>query len=146
MRLYVYFAFLGLVQLLLLFTTIWELAERHALLQSSLPYVNFFAGLCIKFVKCAHCLYLFFISVYCPAVGPLFAFFPPFFRGDTNAIYRLFFCFVFLKRILIQFIHRVVQHFLRPFVGIPDGFDQDYVRWMDERSQRLFIDSMNSEV
>uniref|UniRef100_A0A915NG96 Tyrosine-protein phosphatase domain-containing protein n=2 Tax=Meloidogyne TaxID=189290 RepID=A0A915NG96_9BILA len=44
------------------------------------------------------------------------------------------------------FIHRVVQHFLRPFVGIPDGFDQDYVRWMDERSQRLFIDSMNSEI
>lgn len=43
-----------------------------------------------------------------------------------------------------QFIHRVVQHFLRPFVGTPDGFDQDYVRWIDERSQRLFVDNINS--
>jgi len=63
MRLYVYFAFLGLVQLLLLFTNIWELAERHALLQSSLLYVNFFAGQCIKFVKCAHCLFIFYSSI-----------------------------------------------------------------------------------
>lgn len=38
------------------------------------------------------------------------------------------------------FVHRVVQHFVRPFVGAPNGFEQDYARWLDERSQRLFVD------
>lgn len=44
------------------------------------------------------------------------------------------------------FIHRVVQHFIRPLVGLPKGFEQDYIRWLDERSQRLFIDDFNREV
>jgi hypothetical protein len=39
-----------------------------------------------------------------------------------------------------------VQHFIRPFVGLPNGFGPDYVRWLDERSQRLFVDDLNSEV
>ncbi|KAI3415906.1 hypothetical protein GPALN_005470 [Globodera pallida] len=44
------------------------------------------------------------------------------------------------------FIHRVVQHFIRPFVGVPVGFEQDYVRWLDERSQRLFVDDFDREI
>lgn len=44
------------------------------------------------------------------------------------------------------FVHRVVQHFIRPIAGVPQGFDKDYARWLDERSQRLFVDSFNIEV
>jgi len=44
------------------------------------------------------------------------------------------------------FIHRVVQHFVQPIVGLPDGLDADYVRWLDERSQRLFVDDINTEI
>ena len=42
--------------------------------------------------------------------------------------------------------HRVVQHFIRPFVGSSTSFQQDYIRWLDERSQRLFVYDLNSEV
>lgn len=44
------------------------------------------------------------------------------------------------------FVHRVVQAFICPIVGLPRGFEQDYNRWLDERSQRLFIDDFNREV
>jgi hypothetical protein len=47
---------------------------------------------------------------------------------------------------IIQFIHRVVQHFIRPSVDVPQGFEHDYVRWLDERSQRLFVDDLENEV
>lgn len=44
------------------------------------------------------------------------------------------------------FIHRVVQHFIRPSVDVPQGFEHDYVRWLDERSQRLFVDDLENEI
>lgn len=44
------------------------------------------------------------------------------------------------------FIHRVVQHFIDPVAGLPLGFEQDYSRWLDERSQRLFVDDCHGEV
>jgi len=44
------------------------------------------------------------------------------------------------------FIHRVVQHFIKPMAGLPKGFEQDYSRWLDERSQRLFVDDCHGEV
>ncbi|KAI1722112.1 protein-tyrosine phosphatase domain-containing protein [Ditylenchus destructor] len=44
------------------------------------------------------------------------------------------------------FVHRVVQHFIRPLVGIPKGFEADYARWLDERSQRLFVDDFQNKI
>ncbi|KAF7639071.1 Tyrosine-protein phosphatase domain-containing protein [Meloidogyne graminicola] len=65
-----------------------------------------------------------------------------------RSVHYLRFCRSFSVETPMQyiFIHRVVQHFLRHFVGTPDGFDQDYVRWIDERSQRLFVDNINSSI
>jgi hypothetical protein len=44
------------------------------------------------------------------------------------------------------FVHRIVQHFIRPLSGQPNGFQGDYARWLDERSQRLFVDDFSREV
>lgn len=41
------------------------------------------------------------------------------------------------------FVHRIVQHFIFPIAGPPQGFKEDYARWLDERSQRLFLDEFN---
>jgi hypothetical protein len=30
--------------------------------------------------------------------------------------------------------------------GLPQGFEQDYGRWLDERSQRLFVDDCHGDV
>jgi protein tyrosine phosphatase len=37
------------------------------------------------------------------------------------------------------YIHRVVLNFIRPLVGEPDGFEEDYNRWLEERARRTFI-------
>ncbi|KAI6215101.1 hypothetical protein M3Y94_00345500 [Aphelenchoides besseyi] len=44
------------------------------------------------------------------------------------------------------FIHRVVREFTRPFVKLPRGFDDDYARWLNVRSQRLFLDEYNTTI
>uniref|UniRef100_A0A915DGK8 Tyrosine-protein phosphatase domain-containing protein n=1 Tax=Ditylenchus dipsaci TaxID=166011 RepID=A0A915DGK8_9BILA len=40
----------------------------------------------------------------------------------------------------------ILSHFIRPLVGLPQGFEQDYARWLDERSQRLFVDDFNRAI
>uniref|UniRef100_A0A9J2Q8Z2 Protein-tyrosine-phosphatase n=1 Tax=Ascaris lumbricoides TaxID=6252 RepID=A0A9J2Q8Z2_ASCLU len=40
------------------------------------------------------------------------------------------------------YVHRVVQQFIRPLAGDPDGFHLDYKRWMEERAQRPFVDDI----
>lgn len=44
------------------------------------------------------------------------------------------------------YIHRVLHHFMQPLVGDLNGFHLDYKRWIDERSQRFFIDEIGQEV
>lgn len=44
------------------------------------------------------------------------------------------------------FIHRVVLQFIRPLVGDPEGFQEDYLRWLEERSRRTFVHDVGSEI
>lgn len=44
------------------------------------------------------------------------------------------------------FVHRIVQHFILPLAGIPQGFKEDYARWLDERSQKLFLEDFSRSV
>uniref|UniRef100_A0A914ZXV8 Tyrosine-protein phosphatase domain-containing protein n=1 Tax=Parascaris univalens TaxID=6257 RepID=A0A914ZXV8_PARUN len=44
------------------------------------------------------------------------------------------------------YVHRVVQQFIRPLVGDPDGFHLDYKRWMEERAQRPFVDDITQSL
>ncbi|KAE9551606.1 hypothetical protein FO519_005180 [Halicephalobus sp. NKZ332] len=44
------------------------------------------------------------------------------------------------------FIHRIVIQFIRPLVGDPEGFQEDYLRWLDERSRRTFVSDIDSEI
>uniref|UniRef100_A0A0R3RLJ5 TYR_PHOSPHATASE_2 domain-containing protein n=1 Tax=Elaeophora elaphi TaxID=1147741 RepID=A0A0R3RLJ5_9BILA len=41
------------------------------------------------------------------------------------------------------FVHRVVQKFLRDYVGDPQGFHADYEDWINARARRPFIDDAN---
>ncbi|CAD5222198.1 unnamed protein product [Bursaphelenchus xylophilus] len=38
------------------------------------------------------------------------------------------------------YIHRVLLYFLKPYVGTAKKFEEDYERWLESRSQRLFVD------
>ena len=44
------------------------------------------------------------------------------------------------------YIHRVVLHFIRPLVDDPEGFQDDYNRWMDERSRIAFVGDPHLDV
>ncbi|VDK34704.1 unnamed protein product [Gongylonema pulchrum] len=44
------------------------------------------------------------------------------------------------------FVHRVVQMFLRDYVGDPTGFHLDYKHWIEARATRPFIDDVDQAI
>lgn len=44
------------------------------------------------------------------------------------------------------FIHRVLQQFIRGLIGEPKGFEDDYKRWLDERSHRPFVEDPEDSI